>query len=257
MRPLRNVCGLRWPERFARFSEPFARSPAIVARSRWPMKPTPRWRSRRWPSSRRRPARRWPVIELALVHRVGDLDLGEVSVVVAVSCPHRQDSFEACRWLIDTLKEVVPIWKKEIWADGNEEWIHPGPRPSLRPDRRELRYAAADCSGIMKSRRRSGLQTVVFVKSLMPPDRLIDSFGRLHNNLRISVTDRCNIRCVYCMPEQVEFLPRAALLSFEEIERFVRIAVTLGINKVRLTGGEPLVRRDIPGWWRNWPRFRA
>ena len=78
------------------------------------------------------------------------------------------------------------------------------------------------------------------------PDRLIDSFGRPHNNLRISVTDRCNIRCVYCMPEQVEFLPRTALLSFEEIERFVRIAVTLGIDKVRLTGGEPLVRRDIP-----------
>ncbi len=60
------------------------------------------------------------------------------------------------------------------------------------------------------------------------------------------MTDRCNIRCVYCMPEQVEFLPRAALLSFEEIERFVRIAVTLGIDKVRLTGGEPLVRRNIP-----------
>ena len=79
----------------------------------------------------------------------------------------------------------------------------------------------------------------------MPPDRLIDSFGRTHNNLRISVTDRCNIRCVYCMPEQVEFMPRAALLSFEEIERFVRIAVTLGINKVRLTGGEPLLRRGI------------
>src|SRR5260370_3721162 len=78
------------------------------------------------------------------------------------------------------------------------------------------------------------------------PDRLVDSFGRLHKNLRISVTDRCNIRCVYCMPEQVEFLPRAALLSFEEIERLVRIAVTLGIDKVRLTGGEPLVRRNLP-----------
>src|SRR5262249_20271620 len=77
------------------------------------------------------------------------------------------------------------------------------------------------------------------------PDRLVDSYGRPHNNLRISVTDRCNIRCVYCMPEQVEFLPRAQILSFEEIERFVRIAVTLGINKVRLTGGEPLVRRDL------------
>ncbi|SRR5579885_3347984 len=77
-------------------------------------------------------------------------------------------------------------------------------------------------------------------------DPLIDSFGRRHNNLRISVTDRCNIRCVYCMPEQVEFLPRAQLLTFEEIERFVRIAVPLGIDKLRLTGGEPLVRRDLP-----------
>jgi molybdopterin synthase catalytic subunit len=70
--------------------------------------------------------RRWPVIELAMAHRVGELDLGEVSVVVAVSCPHRQDAFEACRWLIDTLKEVVPIWKRENWEDGGQEWIHPG-----------------------------------------------------------------------------------------------------------------------------------
>jgi molybdopterin synthase catalytic subunit len=69
---------------------------------------------------------RWPVIELALVHRVGTLDLGEVSVVVAVSCPHRHEAFEACRWLIDTLKDVVPIWKQENWADGGEEWVHPG-----------------------------------------------------------------------------------------------------------------------------------
>jgi molybdopterin synthase catalytic subunit len=74
--------------------------------------------------------RRWPVIELALVHRVGNLELGEVSVAVAVSCPHRHESFEACRWLIDTLKQVVPIWKKEIWADGNEAWVHPGPQTS-------------------------------------------------------------------------------------------------------------------------------
>ena len=69
---------------------------------------------------------RWPIVELALVHRVGKLDLGEVSVVVAVSCPHRHQAFDACRWLIDTLKEVVPIWKREVWADGTEEWVHPG-----------------------------------------------------------------------------------------------------------------------------------
>ncbi len=78
------------------------------------------------------------------------------------------------------------------------------------------------------------------------PDRLVDSYGRVHNNLRISVTDRCNIRCVYCMPENPTFLPRNQLLSFEEIVRFVRILVPLGINKIRLTGGEPLVRRDLP-----------
>lgn len=75
---------------------------------------------------------------------------------------------------------------------------------------------------------------------------LVDSFGRVHNNLRISVTDRCNIRCFYCMPaENVQFMPRADLLSFEEMERFVRICVGLGVNKVRLTGGEPLVRKDL------------
>src|SRR5947209_17213338 len=78
------------------------------------------------------------------------------------------------------------------------------------------------------------------------PNRLIDSFGRVHNNLRISVTDRCNIRCTYCMPESVQFLPRKDLLTFEEIERVVRVASTLGIDKVRLTGGEPLVRRALP-----------
>ena len=97
-------------------------------RSRWTTRPIPRWPSRRWPSSRTEARRRWPVIEVALVHRVGHLDLGEISVVVAVSCPHRHQAFDACRWLIDTLKEVVPIWKKENWADGTEEWVHPGLR---------------------------------------------------------------------------------------------------------------------------------
>jgi molybdopterin synthase catalytic subunit len=69
---------------------------------------------------------RWPIGEIALVHRVGHLEIGEVSVVVAVSCPHRAQAFEACRYAIDRLKEVVPIWKKENWADGTSEWVHPG-----------------------------------------------------------------------------------------------------------------------------------
>ncbi len=76
--------------------------------------------------------------------------------------------------------------------------------------------------------------------------QLVDTFGRVHTNLRISVTDRCNIRCTYCMPESVRFLPRQDLLSFEEIERFARVAAGLGVDKIRLTGGEPLVRRDLP-----------
>ena len=81
---------------------------------------------------------------------------------------------------------------------------------------------------------------------MLPELPLIDSFGRLHNNLRISVTDRCNIRCFYCMPaEDVQFMQKSELLTFEEIERFVRIAVPLGIDKLRLTGGEPLVRREL------------
>lgn len=68
---------------------------------------------------------RWPVGGMVMVHRLGHLDIGEVSVAVAVSCPHRADAFEACRYAIDRLKELVPIWKKEIWADGSTEWVHP------------------------------------------------------------------------------------------------------------------------------------
>src|SRR5205823_7209195 len=68
---------------------------------------------------------RWPVGEMVMVHRLGRLDVGEVSVAVAVSCPHRAEAFEACRHAIDRLKELVPIWKKENWADGSTEWIHP------------------------------------------------------------------------------------------------------------------------------------
>jgi cyclic pyranopterin phosphate synthase len=76
---------------------------------------------------------------------------------------------------------------------------------------------------------------------------LIDTFGRLHDNLRISVTDRCNVRCFYCMPEEdVQYAPREEILSFEEIERVARVAVSMGVTKIRVTGGEPLVRKDLP-----------
>ncbi|MEE4177925.1 MAG: radical SAM protein, partial [Bacteroides sp.] len=75
---------------------------------------------------------------------------------------------------------------------------------------------------------------------------MLDSYNRSINYLRISVTDRCNLRCSYCMPENgIEQLPHSAILSFEEILQVVEVAVELGINKVRLTGGEPLVRNGI------------
>ncbi len=78
-----------------------------------------------------------------------------------------------------------------------------------------------------------------------PP--LVDSFDRTHTSLRLSVTDRCNIRCFYCMPaEGVRFLPRSEILSFEEITHFVRVVVPMGVTRIRITGGEPLVRAELP-----------
>jgi cyclic pyranopterin phosphate synthase len=76
---------------------------------------------------------------------------------------------------------------------------------------------------------------------------LRDTFGRVADDLRISVTDRCNLRCVYCMPaDGMRWLPRAEILTFEEIERLARVFVSLGVRTIRLTGGEPLVRQDLP-----------
>ncbi len=81
---------------------------------------------------------RWPDTKVRLVHRVGDLDVGEVSVVVVVSAPHRADAFEACRLAIERIKREVPIWKKERLADGSEAWVQghgvtaPGPRRGAR-----------------------------------------------------------------------------------------------------------------------------
>ena len=76
--------------------------------------------------------------------------------------------------------------------------------------------------------------------------QMLDRFGRIHTNLRISVTDVCNFRCIYCMPEDMTFMPDAALMTFDEILHLARIFVGLGVNKVRITGGEPLVRPGVP-----------
>jgi cyclic pyranopterin phosphate synthase len=85
------------------------------------------------------------------------------------------------------------------------------------------------------------------VSEVSQPTRLIDSFGRRISDLRISVTDRCNFRCVYCMPEEgMQWLDRRTLLSLDEIDRIAQVAVELGIDEIRLTGGEPTLRPGLP-----------
>lgn len=68
---------------------------------------------------------RWPVVRLAILHRVGRVELAKPSVIIAVATPHRAASFDACRWIVDTLKADVPIWKREVWNDGSGSWVDP------------------------------------------------------------------------------------------------------------------------------------
>ena len=70
---------------------------------------------------------KWGLDRVAMIHRVGHLKIGEVSVAVAVAAPHRKDGFEACKYAMDRLKQIVPIWKREVWEDGSEEWVKPDP----------------------------------------------------------------------------------------------------------------------------------
>ena len=101
--------------------------------------------------------------------------------------------------------------------------------------------------GGARAGRTDGADSVHGAWDAMPVEGpLVDRYGRVHDDLRLSVTDRCNLRCVYCMPlEGVAFLPRSEVLSFEEIVRVVGVARRLGVSAVRITGGEPLVRRGI------------
>ena len=152
----------------------------------------------------------------AIIHRLGEVAVGETSVAIATSAPHRREAFAAAEWLMERIKREVPIWKCEEGADGDRTWVHPD--SGLHPD-------SESCS--------------------TPRPVLVDGFGRVHTDLRISVTDRCNLRCTYCMPLDVAFKPREELLSYEEIVRVARVAAGLGIRSIRITGGEPLVRRDV------------
>jgi GTP 3',8-cyclase len=81
----------------------------------------------------------------------------------------------------------------------------------------------------------------------VPPGRLSDSFGRIASKLRVSVTDRCNFRCDFCMPDRPAWVDQSELLTFEEIVRLTGILATMGVEKVRVSGGEPLVRTGVEG----------
>ena len=70
---------------------------------------------------------KWGLDRIAMIHRVGRLEIGEVSVAVAVASPHRKEGFEACHYAMNRLKQIAPIWKREVWADGEEEWVKPDP----------------------------------------------------------------------------------------------------------------------------------
>ena len=89
------------------------------------------------------------------------------------------------------------------------------------------------------------------IPSTGQPNQLTDRFGRTINYVRLSVTDRCDLRCVYCMPEKMKFVPRTQLLTLEEMEAVGRSFIDLGVDKIRITGGEPLVRRNIMQLFNN------
>jgi cyclic pyranopterin phosphate synthase len=89
------------------------------------------------------------------------------------------------------------------------------------------------------------------------PAPLVDGFGRTVTYLRVSVTDRCDLRCVYCMAEHMTFLPKAEVLTLEELDRIASAFVGLGVRKLRLTGGEPLVRKGVMGLFESLSRHLA
>src|SRR5438477_6882044 len=86
------------------------------------------------------------------------------------------------------------------------------------------------------------------------PEPLIDPFGRAITYVRVSVTDRCDFRCVYCMSEDMTFLPKRDVLTLEEMDRLCSAFIDAGARKIRITGGEPLVRRDIMTLFRSLSR---
>ena len=136
--------------------------------------------------------------------------------------PTGERPIEASRYIIEEIKRRLPIWKREHYVEGMvglDEGGHLSPRERLGGMRDEVRDRPGWC----------------------------DQFGRRVEYLRISVTDKCNLRCVYCMPEEgLPWLKKDQLLSYEEIQAIVKVMAPMGLRRVRLTGGEPLVRKDLP-----------
>ena len=95
----------------------------------------------------------------------------------------------------------------------------------------------------------------IFINTPSKNNKLIDNFGRKIDYLRISVTDRCNFRCTYCMPEKMKFLPKNDLLTFDEMDYLCSLFISRGITKIRLSGGEPLVRKGLIDFISNLSRF--
>ncbi len=125
------------------------------------------------------------------------------------------------------------------------------PDPARAALARDLAQSAVGGDPARAALARDLAQSAVGGDPASAPDGSTDRLGRPLHDLRISVTDRCNFRCTYCMPAEVfgrdfAFLPRSLVLSFEEIARLAAVFVDLGVSKLRITGGEPLVRRDLP-----------
>ena len=97
---------------------------------------------------------------------------------------------------------------------------------------------------------------IINYKIVMMMQKLIDPFNRSISYLRVSVTDRCDFRCVYCMTENMKFLPKKELLTLEELDFLCSSFINMGVEKLRITGGEPLVRRNIMSFSVNISAFR-
>ena len=177
---------------------------------------------------RERAIKDFGVIEVLVLHRYGEITIGENIVLIIAAAEHRAEAFRACQWAMET---------------------------RAHPRRRGVGRGApiAPVRGEQSGGRGPRLRVTMDHRTLdTPAPTIFDRLGRPLRSLRLSVTDRCNLRCKYCMPEDdYAWLPRDTILTFEEMAELTAIFTELGVDKVRLTGGEPLLRRDLPRFVRQ------